>query len=180
MNEKALVDMEQELCRLYGETSYSVTRRHCTGDYRGHNDYSILFGSGRHLSIGLDKRGYGLNLPRELELIRYFQAHREENSAAILKAISGVNTKFVRAKVEIVPQNDLSLCVWACVILETKEGENFLYRETQLHYGLTCAEGTWWEGGIKAMLRQLQLPSSTQISAVQNSNGETSKTVRFG
>jgi len=38
--------MEAELTRLFGETSYRVKKRACRGQYQGHNDYSLIFGSG--------------------------------------------------------------------------------------------------------------------------------------
>ncbi len=53
-----ILQMEREITRLFGESSYRVERRACTGKYRGHNDYSLVFGSGRRLYIGLDRRNY--------------------------------------------------------------------------------------------------------------------------
>ncbi len=38
--------LEAELTRLFGETSYLVEKRACRGKYRGHNDYSLVFCSG--------------------------------------------------------------------------------------------------------------------------------------
>lgn len=53
--------MEEELTTLFGEKSYVVIRKPCSGKYHGHNDYTIVFGSGRHLYVGLDKRNYARN-----------------------------------------------------------------------------------------------------------------------
>ena len=50
--------LELELQALFGEDSYQLERRHCTGKYRGHIDYTLVFGSGRRLYIGLDQRNY--------------------------------------------------------------------------------------------------------------------------
>ena len=48
--------LEWTLQRLFGETSYHVERSPCRGKFRGHNDYSIVFGSGRKLFISQDQR----------------------------------------------------------------------------------------------------------------------------
>ncbi len=37
--------LEAELTRLFGETSYRVEKRACRGKYRGHNDYSLVWTS---------------------------------------------------------------------------------------------------------------------------------------
>ena len=37
--------LERTLQRLFGETSYHVEKTPCRGKFRGHNDYSIVFGS---------------------------------------------------------------------------------------------------------------------------------------
>ena len=50
--------LERTLQRLFGETSYHVEKTPCRGKFRGHNDYSIVFGSGRKLFIGQDQRNY--------------------------------------------------------------------------------------------------------------------------
>lgn len=50
--------LELELQKLFGEDSYRLERRPCTGKYRGHTDYTLVFGSGRRLYIGLDQRNY--------------------------------------------------------------------------------------------------------------------------
>lgn len=50
--------LELELQKLFGENSYRLERRPCTGKYRGHTDYTLVFGSGRRLYVGLDQRNY--------------------------------------------------------------------------------------------------------------------------
>ena len=50
--------LELELQKLFGENSYQLERRPCTGKYREHTDYTLVFGSGRRLYIGLDRRNY--------------------------------------------------------------------------------------------------------------------------
>ena len=50
--------LEQELQELFGEDSCQLERRPCTGKYRGHTDYTLVFGSGRRLYVGLDQRNY--------------------------------------------------------------------------------------------------------------------------
>lgn len=70
--------METELQLLFGETSYRVERTPCRGKYRGHNDYTLVFGSGRRLYIGLDARNYLPGLREKLEQIRYFRATKRK------------------------------------------------------------------------------------------------------
>ena len=50
--------LELELQELFGEDSYQLERKPCTGKYCGHWDYTLVFGSGRRLYIGLDQRNY--------------------------------------------------------------------------------------------------------------------------
>ena len=58
--------LERTLQRLFGETSYHVEKTPCRGKFRGHNDYSIVFGSGRKLFIGQDKQSGYENGRRQL------------------------------------------------------------------------------------------------------------------
>lgn len=57
-SKKEAKPLEEAIRRLFGEKSYQVVRTPCRGKYRGHNDYSIVFGSGRVLYIGIDQRNY--------------------------------------------------------------------------------------------------------------------------
>ena len=43
------IQLEQELTRLFHETTYRVVKTPCRGKYRGYNDYSLEFGSGRRI-----------------------------------------------------------------------------------------------------------------------------------
>ena len=67
------ITLERSLQYLFGEKSYLVERRPCTGKFRGHYDYIIIFGSGRRLFIGQDQRNYLRELRKQEELIRHFR-----------------------------------------------------------------------------------------------------------
>ena len=80
--------LELELQRLFGEDSSQLERRPCTGKYRGHTDYTLVFGSGRRLYIGLDQRNYLNSLWDNLRAIRHFRAHQAENTRRINAVLS--------------------------------------------------------------------------------------------
>lgn len=129
--------MEAELTRLFGETSYRVRKRACCGHYRGHNDYSMIFGSGRELYIGIDRRGYMPGLHEKLDQIRYFRKHQAEHTEKVKAAVLENDTPFADATVDIMPYDGShDLCVYAVVILSTACGIRFVYRETMMHYAL--------------------------------------------
>ena len=126
--------LELELQKLFGENSYQLERRPCTGKYRGHTDYTLVFGSGRRLYIGLDRRNYLNSLYDHLRAIRYFRAHQEENSWRISAVLTAHDTPFCRAETEIMPYNDtLSLTFYAVVVLHTSFGVQFVYRTSNMH-----------------------------------------------
>lgn len=134
--------LELELQELFGENSYQLERRSCTGKYRGHTDYTLVFGSGRRLYIGLDRRNYLNSLWDKLRAIRYFRAHQEENSRRITAALSAHETPFCRAEVEIMPYDDTSnLNLYAVVILHTRCGVRLVYRTTNMHGCLVGYDG---------------------------------------
>ncbi len=129
--------LEEELTRLFGETSYQVEKRACRGKYRGHDDYSLVFGSGRKLYIGLDRRNYVQKLREHLGYIRYFRDHQAEYTAKVRAAVLANDTPFTDAAVDIMPYDDsCDLCLYAVVILSTDCGIRFVYRETTMHYAL--------------------------------------------
>ena len=142
MNSKQdAAQMEAELQLLFGETSYRVERTPCRGKYRGHNDYTLVFGSGRRLYIGLDARNYLPGLRENLDQIRYFREHQAENTAKVKAVLATHNTPFCDAAVEIVPYdgtNDLN--VYAVVILTHQSGIKIRYRTTNLHYVLVSGD----------------------------------------
>lgn len=126
--------LELELQTLFGEDSYRLERRPCTGKYRGHTDYSLVFGSGRRLYIGLDQRNYLNSLSSHLRDIRYFRAHQEENTRRINAVLATHDTPFCRAQVEIVPYDGtIDLTFYAVVILYTRCGVRFVYRTSTMH-----------------------------------------------
>lgn len=98
--------LELELQELFGEDSYQVEHRPCTGKYCGHWDYTLVFGSGRRLYIGLDRRNYINSLHDHLRAIRHFRAHQEENSRRISAVLTAYDTPFCRAEAEILPYDD--------------------------------------------------------------------------
>lgn len=132
---KEIVSMEKELCSLLGCNSYTVNRHACRGAYRGHYDYSITFQNGYNVFVGVDRNGYESKLPEVLERFRNFFAHMAENSDKVNSA--AVSCGFRSASVEIVPQFDNTMVVWACVSLIDKYGNKWLYRCTDMHYALT-------------------------------------------
>lgn len=126
--------LELELQALFGEDSYQLERRHCTGKYRGHIDYTLVFGSGRRLYIGLDQRNYLNDLWDKLRAIRYFREHQAENTQRINAVLSAHDTPFCCAEVEIVPYDGTSsLTLYAVVVLHTNCGARFVYRTTNMH-----------------------------------------------
>ena len=126
--------LELELQRLFGEDSSQLERRPCTGKYRGHTDYTLVFGSGRRLYIGLDQRNYLNSLWDQLRAIRHFRAHQEENSRRISAVLTAHDTPFCRAEAEIMPYNDtLSLTLYAVVVLHTRCGVRLVYRATDMY-----------------------------------------------
>lgn len=134
--------LEQELQELFGETSYRLERRACTGKYRGHTDYTLVFGSGRRLYIGLDERNYINGLWEHLRAIRHFRAHQEENTRRINAALSAHDTPFSKAAVEIVPYYGTSdLTLYAVVVLSADCGVRSVYRTTNMHGCLVGYQG---------------------------------------
>ena len=134
--------IEQELTSLFGEESYRLERRPCTGKYRGHTDYTLVFGSGRRLYIGLDQRNYLNSLWDKLRAIRYFRAHQAENTQRINAVLSAHETPFCCGEAEIVPYDETnSLTLYAAVILSTRCGVRFVYRTANMHGCLVGYEG---------------------------------------
>ena len=126
--------IEQELQELFGETSYQLEIRSCTGKYHGHKDYTLVFGSGRRLYVGLDSRNYICNLQDILRGIRSFRAHQKENAKRITEFLRENNTPFCNAEVEIVPYDETnSLTLYAAVVLSTDCGIKFIYRTTSMY-----------------------------------------------
>ena len=126
--------LELELQELFGEDSYQLECRPCTGKYRGHTDYTLVFGSGRRLYVGLDQRNYLNSLHDHLRAIRHFRAHQEENSRRISAALAAQDTPFCRAEAEIMPYNGTSsLTLYAVVVLYTSCGVRLVYRTTNMH-----------------------------------------------
>ena len=68
--------LEEAIQRLFGETSYQVIRTPCRGKYHGHSDYSLVFGSGRKLYVGLDQRNYVPNCGNTLATSSIFGSTR--------------------------------------------------------------------------------------------------------
>ncbi len=100
-NGQEVKHFEADLTRLFGETSYQVEKRPCRGKYRGHNDYSLVFGSGRTLYIGIDRRNYIRGLREHLEHIRYFRNHQAEYTQKVRAAVLANDTPFADAAVDI-------------------------------------------------------------------------------
>lgn len=141
---KEALPLELELLNLFGESSYRVERTPCRGKYRGHSDYSIIFGSGRKLYVGMDQRNYLKGLREQLSYIRNFRAHQAENTAKVKAILQEHDTPFCDAEVEIVPcDGNRDLILYAVIILSSKGGERFVYRETGLHYFLVCEGKSW-------------------------------------
>lgn len=134
--------LELELQKLFGEDSYRLERRPCTGKYRGHTDYTLVFGSGRRLYIGLDQRNYLNSLWDKLRAIRYFRAHQAENTQRINAVLSAHETPFCCGEAEIMPYDETnSLTLYAVVILSTHCGVRFVYRTANMHGCLVGYEG---------------------------------------
>jgi len=126
--------LELVLQRLFGEDSYQLKSKPCTGKYLGHTDYTLVFGSGRRLYVGLDERNYINSLWEHLQAIRYFRAHQAENTRRINATLLELDIPYTHAEAEIVPYdstNDLTL--YAAVILSTSFGLRFIYRTTNKH-----------------------------------------------
>lgn len=148
--------LERELQELFGEDSCMLERRPCTGKYRGHTDYTLVFGSGRRLYIGLDQRNYLNSLHDHLRTIRYFRAHQEENSQRITAVLKNHNTSFCRGEVDIMPYDGTSnLTLYAVVVLHTRCGVRFVYRTTNMHGCLVGYEGLCFDfdGCMKHLLK---------------------------
>ena len=137
----ATVTLERSLQLLFGEKSYLVERKPCTGKFREHFDYTIAFGSGRRLFIGQDQQGYLSGLRKQEELIRYFRAHQSENTEKVKAALAAHNAPFCDAVVDVVPYDgSTDLVVYGVVILTQQDGQKLLYRETTMHNYLVDGE----------------------------------------
>lgn len=150
--------LEKELTRLFGESSYRVEKKTCRGKYRGHNDYSLVFGSGRTLYIGIDRRNYIQGLRERLESIRYFRDHQAEYTEKVKAAVLASDTPFVDAAVDIMPRETCNfLAVYAVIVLSTNCGIRFVYRETMMHYALTSpAVGKYsFDACVENMLKDI-------------------------
>ena len=136
--------MEEELTALFGEKSYVVTCKPCSGRYHGHKDYSIVFGSGRQLYVGLDRRNYARNLQSHLEQIRAFRANQEDNRKKFKAAVLAKSNLISDVRVEIRPyDNTMDLALYAVVILVLQDNQEFIYRSTNMHYYLVGAQRAW-------------------------------------
>ena len=93
--------LERTLQRLFGETSYHVEKTPCRGKFRGHNDYSIVFGSGRKLFIGQDQRNYLNDLRKQIGLIQHFRDHQAENTEKIKAVLAAHDTPFCDVAVDL-------------------------------------------------------------------------------
>lgn len=141
---REITALEIELTKLFGEESYRVVRNPCCGKYQGHNDYSIVFGSGKKLYIGIDRCNYVKGLREQLEQIKNFRAHQAENTAKLQAALQQHDTPFCSARVEIMPYpgtNDL--IVYGVVVLTARNGMEVSYQTSNMHYALT-GDGTGW------------------------------------
>ena len=137
--------LERTLQRLFGETSYHVERSPCRGKFRGHNDYSIVFGSGRKLFIGQDKQNYLSGLRKQVGLIQHFRDHQAENTEKIKAALAAHDTPFCDAAVDISPYPGLNeLIVYGVVVLTHQSGIKLMYRETNMHYFLVGGDRGWY------------------------------------
>ena len=134
--------LEEELRNLFGETTCHLERKSCGGKYAGHTDYTLVFGSGRRLYIGLDKRNYLNSLWDRLRAMRHFRAHQAENSERIQAALLAHDTPFCKAEVEILPYEGTSdLTLYAVVVLSTDRGVRFVYRNPMMHGFLVGYDG---------------------------------------
>lgn len=133
--------LERTLQRLFGEQTYRVEKTPCRGKFRGHNDYSIVFGSGRKLFIGQDQRNYLSGLRKQVGLIQYFRDHQAENTEKIKAVLASNDTPYRDAALEIVPYDGtMDLNVYAVVILTHQSGLKIRYRTTNLHYVLVAGD----------------------------------------
>ena len=122
-----------------------MVRKPCRGKYRGHNDYSLKFGSGRILFIGMDQRSYLNGLREQLIKIRYFREHQAENTAKIKSVLTSCDTPFCDASVEIVPYPDTNdLFSYAAVLLTCRDGRKLVYRTGGMNDYLTRGETKWY------------------------------------
>lgn len=143
MKENTNQSLEQEITTLFGETSWQLERRPCRGKYRGHTDYTLVFGSGCRLYVGLDKRNYLNKLRERLQDIRHFREHQAENTEKIRGVLAENDTPFCDAEVGIVPDYGSSyLSIYAVVILHLKHGIRLVYRNTYMHGFLVGYEGS--------------------------------------
>ena len=143
-SKKEAKPLEEAIQRLFGETSYQVVRTPCRGKYHGHSDYSLVFGSGRTLYVGLDQRNYVPKLREHLGCIQYFREHQAENTERIKAALAAHDTPFCDAAVDISPypgSNDL--VVYGVVVLTHQSGIKLMYRETNMHYFLVSGDRGW-------------------------------------
>lgn len=150
--------MEEELTALFGEKSYVVKCKPCSGKYRGHKDYSIVFGSGRQLYVGLDRRNYARNLQSHLEQIRAFRANQEDNRQKFKAAVLAKSNLISDVRVEIRPyDNTMDLSLYAVVILVLQDNQELIYRSTNMHYYLVGTQGTWcsYENCLDQLLSSL-------------------------
>ncbi len=150
--------LEAEITRLFGETSYRVEKKACHGKYRGHNDYSLVFGSGRKLYIGIDRRNYVQRLQEQLGYIRYFRDHQAEHTEKVRAAVLASDSPYTDAAVDIMPYDGShDLCVYAVVILSTDCGIRFVYRETIMHYALVSPSinKDFFDACVKEMLADI-------------------------
>ena len=137
--------LERTLQRLFGETSYHVEKTPCRGKFRGHNDYSIVFGSGRKLFIGQDKQNYLSGLRKQVRPDPAFpgppgREHREDQS----RSLPPTTLHFRDVAVDISPYpgtNDL--VVYGMVVLTHQSGTKLMYRETNMHYFLVSGDRDW-------------------------------------
>lgn len=145
-----------DLARMFGAERWAVEKDACTGDYRGHYDYSVRFHGVGRLYLGIDRRGMENGTVEALKTIRHFRAHQEQNSEKITAILKEEFPAISAASVDVIPNEYASsdLCVWAALRL-TVYGVEVPYRETWLHYCLTHEDDGSGKYDVEKRVREL-------------------------
>lgn len=77
-NNKDSLQLQLRLTKLLGKSSFTQTKKACTGKYRGSYDYSLTFEDGSRFYISTGKTLYLSRLEEAVAHYQYYRDHYEE------------------------------------------------------------------------------------------------------
>jgi len=130
------------LCKLYGKEFDSISKRACTGDWRGTTDYSIKFKDGSTKFISNGMKYFNDTLQKEVDELNYFLHNKEALKKQVSKSIELSCENFDL----VIHNNGLSMG-WICIRFEEQN-----YTETSFSY--FCKGKMTWNADKKRTITE--------------------------